>query len=459
MTAPTPLDTLWLTEAVRLREAQAGLLDDQQANRQARSAGGDLQARIQQRALWLAERDGMTAALRRWKQGARLALLALLLVAVISGAGLAFAALGDTPGSINVFRALGSLLGLNLLLLLGWALGMLLSRHTGAGLGQLWLWLSNRLARDAQAVQLAPALLVMLQRQRLERWVLGLLSNALWLVALLSALITLLAMLATRRYGFVWETTILGSDTFVSLTQALGRLPALLGFSVPDAETIRASGNSINGLEQARQTWAAWLIGVLLIYGILPRLLLTLLCLWRWRRGRDALALNLDDPAWQPLRERLMPSSERLGINDAAPERLHEVGTPSAALSSDGAVLVALELDNQHDWPPRHAPHVLDAGILDSRESRHRLLEQLTGTPPARLLIACDPRRSPDRGSLALLAELARNAGQTRLWLLPAPAGQSLDPERLGDWHEALNALQLPYTEQPAMTWLESGHD
>lgn len=459
MTAPTPLDTLWLTEAVHLREAQAGPLDDQQANRQARSGGGDLQARIQQRALWLAERDGMTQALRRWKQGARLALMALLLAAVASGAGLAFAALGDTPGSINVFRALGSLLGLNLLLLLGWALGMLFSRHAGASLGRLWLWLSNRLARDAQAVQLAPALLVMLQRRRLERWVLGLLSNALWLVALLSALITLLAMLATRRYGFVWETTILGSDTFVSLTQALGSLPALLGFSVPDAETIRASGNSINGLEEARQTWAAWLIGVLLIYGILPRLLLSLLCLWQWRRGRDALTLDLDDPAWQPLRERLMPSSERLGVNDAAPERLHEVSTPCAALNSEGAVLVAIELDQQHPWPPAHTEHVTDAGILDSRESRHRLLEQLTGTPPARLLIACDPRRSPDRGSLALLAELARNAGQTRLWLLPAPAGQSLDPQRLSDWHEALDNLHLPYSAQPAMTWLETGHD
>ena len=38
-----------------------------------------------------------------------------------------------------------------------------------------------------------------------------------------------------------------------------------------------------------------------------------------------------------------------------------------------------------------------------------RRLEQLTRFPPARLAIACDPRRSPDRGSLALIAELARS--------------------------------------------------
>ncbi|RMP35203.1 hypothetical protein ALQ23_101855, partial [Pseudomonas syringae pv. antirrhini] len=92
MTALTPLDTLWLTEAVRLREQQAGALDDQEANRRARAAGGDLTARITHRALGLAERDGMLAALHRWKQGARLALIVLAVLAVISGAGLAFAA-------------------------------------------------------------------------------------------------------------------------------------------------------------------------------------------------------------------------------------------------------------------------------------------------------------------------------------------------------------------------------
>ncbi|WNW12360.1 DUF2868 domain-containing protein [Pseudomonas sp. DTU_2021_1001937_2_SI_NGA_ILE_001] len=459
MTAPNSLDSLWLTEAVRLREAQAGPLDDQQASRQARAAGGDFATRLQQRAHWLAERDGMLAALRRWKQGARLALLALALFALASGAGLAFAALGGTPGSINVFRAVGSLLGLNLLLLLAWTLGMLLSRHAGASLGQLWLWLSGRLARDAQAVQLAPALLLLLQRQRLERWALGLLSNGLWLLALLSALVVLLAMMATRRYGFVWETTILGSDTFVSLTQRLGTLPAWLGFSVPDAETIRASGNGPAGLDDARQVWAGWLVGVLLIYGILPRLLLTLLCLWRWHRGRQALSLDLDDPAYQHLRERLMPASERLGVSDAAPARLHEVPRPTAKLAEGSALMVALELDDQQPWPPAQAAQVADAGVLDSRESRHRLLEQLTQNPPARLLIACDPRRSPDRGSLALLAELARNAGQTRVWLLPAPAGQQLDTERLGDWQDALQALQLPGHTQAPMNWLESGHD
>jgi len=457
VTELTPLQNLWLTETIRLREEHAGPLEDLEANRLARAAGGDLSSRIQRRAAWLAERDGLSTALKHWLQGARLALVLLVIFALLSGAGLAFAALSQSP--VNVFWALGSLLGLNLILLLSWALGLIFAGEHGATLGRLWLWLSEKFARDAKAAQLAPALLLMLQRRKLNRWALGTLVNGLWLLAMLSALVLLLALMATRRYGFVWETTILSADTFINLTQALGALPALLGFNVPSVEMIRASGDAALGIESARQAWATWLVGVLVVYGVLPRLLLTLLCFWRWNRGKAALALDLNLPGYAQLRERLMPTSERLGINDAAPEQLHRVESSVSEHASEGALLVAIELDDQRSWPPALPKTVSNAGILDSRESRNKLLEQLSRFPPARLLIACDPRRSPDRGSLALIAELARNASATRVWLLQAPPGEALDSARLGDWHVALQQLELPFADCAPMNWLENGHD
>ncbi|WKV83835.1 DUF2868 domain-containing protein [Pseudomonas sp. B24_DOA] len=457
MTELTPLQNLWLTETIRLREEHAGPLDDLEANRLARAAGGDLPSRIARRALWLAERDGLTAALKHWLQGARLALVLLMIFAVLSGAGLAFAALGQTP--VNVFWALGSLLGINLILLLSWALGLIFAGEHGATLGRLWLWLSEKFARDAKAAQLAPALLLLLQRKKLNRWALGALINGLWLLAMLSALILLLTLMATRRYGFVWETTILGADTFIHVTQALGYPPSLLGFNVPTEEMIRASGAGALDIESARQAWATWLVGVLVVYGVLPRLLLGLFCLWRWNSGKAALHLDLNLPGYAQLRERLMPTSERLGVNDPEPAQLHRVESNVGELVSEGALLVAIELDEQRPWPPALPKNVSDAGILDSRESRHKLLEQLSRFPPARLAIACDPRRSPDRGSLALIAELARNAGATRVWLLQAPPGEALDGQRLGDWHAALQQLELPFADCAPMNWLESGHD
>lgn len=453
------LDRLWLCEAIRLREEQAGPLEDGEAVRRARQAGESLEQRIEARALLLAERDGQLAALRHWHQGARLALIALLLLALFSGAGLAFAALGDGQRPVNVFWALGSLLGLHLLTLLGWALGLLLTGDSGGALGRLWLWLSEKFARDAQAAQLAPALMLLLQRRRLARWGLGAVVHGLWLLALLAALVLLLAMLSTRRYGFVWETTILGGDSFIALTQALGALPALLGFSLPDIEQIRASGTAALAEESARQAWAGWLLGVLLVYGLLPRLLLGLFCLWRWKHGVARLHLDLAAPGYALLRERLNPPSERLGISDAAPDSLPLAHAGSHPEHADGAVLVAVELDTSRAWPPALPKGVADAGILDDREQRRRLLDQLTRFPPARLLIACDPRRSPDRGTLALLGELSRCAAVTRVWLLQAPPGEALDSQRLADWHTALEQLGLPHGCAAPLAWLETGHD
>lgn len=460
--SPTPLthlDPLWLCEAVRLREEHTGPLEDREANRQANAAGGDLPARIRRRALFLAERDGQLAALRHWHQGARLAGYLLLLLAVVGGSGLAVAALGDGQRPVNVFWALGSLLGLHLLMLLGWLFSLRYAGDSGGAVGRLWLWLSEKLARDAQAAHLAPALLLLLQRRRLARWGLGALVNGFWLLTLLSALLTLLALLSTRRYGFVWETTLLDSDTFVSLTRALGALPALIGFPLPDVATIRASGDVVVPLESARHAWAGWLIGVLLIYGLLPRLLLALFCLWQWKRGTAALALDLSLPGYQLLRERLQPASERLGVSEEAPAALPEPKGGTYPGDSAGALLVAVELDDRRPWPPALPKNVADAGILDSREQRQHLLDQLTRFPPERLVIACDPRRSPDRGTLALLGELARTASATRVWLLQAPPGEALDSERLEDWHQALAQLGLPHGCSAPLHWLESGHD
>nr|WP_038623574.1 DUF2868 domain-containing protein [Stutzerimonas stutzeri] len=464
MPPPNPLDRLWLTEAVRLREEHAGPLDDAEANRQARAQGGALAELIEFRALWLARRDGLIDALRHWRQGARLAGFALVLLALFTGAGLALAALGDGVRPVNVFWALGSLLGLNLLTLLGWLLGFFFTGDAGGALGRLWLWLSEKLARDARAMQLAPALLAVLEQRRLGRWLLGLGVHGLWLLAMSSTLITLLAMLATRRYGFVWETTILGESTFISLTQALGALPALLGFSVPDIDQIRASGalagSTLAGsAETARQSWAGWLVGVVLVYGLLPRLLLALFCLWRWRCGRAQLRLDLQLPAYRLLRERLQPPSERLGITDAAPAHLHAPSAGAQLDGSEGAVLVGIELDQGHPWPPKLPKSVADAGVLDDREQRRRLLEQLTRFPPQRLAIACDPRRSPDRGTLALIGELSRCAAQSRVWLLQPPTGEALDSDRLQDWRQALDSLSLVHSSSAPMTWLENGHD
>ena len=448
------LQTLWLCETVRLREEQAGLLEDSEACRKARSAEGSLAQRLQVRGLFLAQRDGLVSALQHWLQGAKLALWLLILSAIISGVILAKTALSGAPLAINIFWALAGLIGLNLLSLLVWCFSLLFSRQTNSPLSQVWLWLSNKLARDAKAAQLAPALLVLLQRHNLLRWGLGRLLHGWWLITLSSALLTLIALLATRRYGFVWESTIVASESFITLVNSFGQPAAWLGFALPDSELIRDSGLQALESEQARHIWASWLLGMLLIYGIVPRLVCSLLCEWRWRRGVKRLQLNADDPIWQVFQQRVQPSSERLGVVDAAPTTLPTTAVGSQ-LTGSAAVMLAIELDSSISWPPEHPTAVLDAGIIDTREQRRQILDQLSANPPARLLIVCNPQRSADRGTLHLIAELSRSAAQTQVWLLPTTDTD----ERLQNWQEQLDTLKLSHSRSAPWAWLEHGHD
>lgn len=452
------LDTLWLTEAVSLRERQTGALEDSEANRHARLVEGDFVQRVQARALWLARRDGLVEALEHWKQGARLGLIVLAVLALVSGAGMAATALAGAPAAVNVFWATGSLLGLNLLLLLGWLTGLLVGGDHGPWLGRAWLGVGQRLARDAKASHVGAALLVLLHRHRLNRWLFGAAVNGLWTLCLLGSLVTLLLMFATRRFDFVWETTLLHSDTFVALTAYLGKLPGWLGFPMPEEGLIRASGDGPAALEGARQAWAGWLVGVLVCYGVLPRAVLAAACWLRWRHGVARMSTNVETPEVTGLRERLMPSSERLGVSDLPAEQPWATSLPAQVMLGTGALVVGIELDEDHPWPPTTSPAITDGGILDDRHSRQRLLNALATQPADRLLVVCDPRRSPDRGTQALLAELSRNAAETRVWLIPPPAGHVADAARWADWLDTLAQLKLSQEATFPLAWLEHDH-
>ncbi|MFT4192272.1 MAG: DUF2868 domain-containing protein [Comamonas sp.] len=475
------LRRLWLAEAVRQTEERTGWLDDEQANRQARAQASSFAERLLWRAGLLAWRDGLAEAQSAWLGAAVLAALAVMALAVASGLGLAWTALdgmnaaaGAEGLTINVYRALLALLGLHALTLLLWLAGMALGgRRAGAedgarlsGLpGRVFLWLGERLSRDARRAHVGAALASVLRRAGLLRWLLGIFSHGFWLLALGTALLALLLMMSTRRYGFVWESTLLDGATLGVLTQAIGHLPGLLGFPVPAAADVAASGlgaagGQVNPVNTVNQQWALWLVGVVLVYGLLPRLLLLAWCLARWRWGLRRLRLDEDLPGYRLLRARLMPAGEAVGVSDAAPPTLDAAQVASAAPGGQGRVLYAVELGADHEWPPAVPDgltgDVHDGGRLDSGGQRQRALDQLARAPAERLLVACDPRRSPDRGTLRLLVALAQQTGQARVWLLAPPDGPA-DVDRLSDWHDALAAAGLALAPPQPLAWLEQG--
>lgn len=457
-------ESRWLAEAVRLREERDGALADREAVAEVRAVRGDVEARILRRALRLGERAGLASAIASWMSHARLVAMLLAVIALASGFGAAVAVLGDGTRPVNVVWALGGLLGVHLLSLALWAVGLGFDgREAGGVLGRGWLWLSSKVGGGRDVADVGHALVGLVGPPRLTRWWLGAMTHGFWLAALVGAVAGLLVTLSARRYGFVWETTILPVDVFVAFVERVGWLPAQLGFAVPDAETVRASGERAADAEPMRRAWSSWLVGCVVVYGVLPRGLLWALCFGLWRAGRARLRLDLSLPAYAVLAQRLAPASERIGVTDADPGRIGSSPVRGRhAVANGGAVLVGLELGGRADWPPPLPPGVDDAGVLDTREDRKRVLDALATRPPARLLVACDARQTPDRGSLELIAELSRDPGECRVLLLGADSGEA--GERRRHWHDGLAAIgmtpeRVAVEPDAAVRWLREGGD
>lgn len=185
-----------------------------------------------------------------------------------------------------------------------------------------------------------------------------------WLFGLLIALAMLLGLPATHRYGFIWETIVFGNDTFITSAQALDALSVLLGFPLPNAELIRASGDVVLTSETARHAWAGQLVGALLVYRVPSHALSGLSCLWRRKRSLADLDLGLDGPGYSLLREHLIPVSERLSVSDTASDWLPEPQGGQSSQEAAGVVPVAVELDDRRPWPPKLTEGVADVGVL-----------------------------------------------------------------------------------------------
>jgi hypothetical protein len=562
-TKPVPLTDIWLAETVRLREEHWGPLEDMDAVRQARLAPGPLETRVLLRASLLGRREGLAQRLQQWRHAAAIAMALLLVVGVLAGLSAALGALGDGSRTVNVIWAVGALLGLHALTFLAWLLSFAGGQAAaGGGLGRLWLWAARKLARGPDAALPAQALLSLLARAGALRWLFGTISHLIWLAALGTALLTLIVVLSTAHYRFAWSTTLLMPETFVRLTQAMGWLPARLGFPVPDAALVRISDGTQSLPAAAQAQWAMWLLGIVAVYGIVPRLAAWLASVAGLRRAIRGLQVEMALPGYAVLRDRLQPPAEWPGHEWPAPgapeggTHSHAVHQPRitahhALAAGTQPVLVGLELPADIAWPPADvgagaaamdhfaasdasasnpiaaasgnghrgggnpadgrrepgrpaarnadadhttggnpaagdstgyptaanqrvhtstadspAANVYVAGNLDTREQRNQLLDALAASPAPRLLIACDMRQTPDRGTLALIADLAAKAAQTRVWLTSSPnAGAALpaSPDRFDNWRARLQAAGMPAAaimrdaDKP-LRWLEQDH-
>ena len=435
-----------VTEAIRWTE-ERGPLDDAQAMRIAASSTPHAHARITVRALELGERVGLQAELSRARQWGPWVMLGLVALVVVAGLGLAGNVVGGGDRHINVIVALVSLLGIHLLTLLLWLAGLWLplgSFHASS-LGWIWLSLTARVAggKRGQAPVLVRAATGLLTRARLLPWAFGLVSHGIWSLSFAVVLAALLFALAFRSYTLSWETTILDPDFFVRAVQMLGWAPAQLGFPVPDADTVRSAARDAAG----QRTWALWLTGCIVVYGLLPRLALVLLSAMVWHRRRAALQPDWNAPYYSKLKARFAALAPPT-IVDADPGRAPGA-TPGGLAPSqlrDMLFVVGFELPPDAPWPPEglHADAATEMQRIDgSAPARRALLDRLAHARPRAVLLICHAASSPDRGTERFLRDLLAHCGECRLWLTDA-ARDTADAGAPQRWIEWLQGTGLP---------------
>lgn len=452
---------LWLAESLRLRETLWGPLEDATAVRRARSEGRSFTERLILRAQYLAQREKLDLLIARWSRASRLTLAGMALIALFAGVAAALGALGDGTRPVNVNLALAALLGLNTLTFALWLLSFFIS-DGGSWLGECWLWLTRKLARGPDLALAPRALVEVLGRNSALRWLFGAISHGLWTIGLAAMLLAMATILATRRYSFNWETTLLSPDAFVTFTTMLGWLPSRLGFAMPTEDIIRAS----DGLQilpaAAHAYWSSWLIGCVVVYGLVPRAVAMLLSGLMARRKLAAITLDPSLPGYAELRDRLEPVSEHTGIDSPSTPGFQAHVTPQEQpVHRPGqSVLVGIELAPDMVWPPPGFPgHVADLGIIDSRHQRKTLLEHLQACPPGRLLMVCDARQTPDRGTIALLADLGSLSTMPQVVLYAGGGQDSPTDTRVGMWRQRLAAAnfqpeQIRNDLRSAIEWL-----
>ena len=225
---------------------------------------------------------------------------------------------------------------------------------------------------------------------------------------------------------------------------------------------VQRVGNAAVSANQ--REWAWWLMGCVVVYGLLPRALLAALCLWRWRAGTRRLQGQVDmaDPYVLRLVQRLdalepppeVIDPERPAPFSAAPKRS---SLPPGAPGS--LAVIGFELPPEVPWPLPDLPESTEPPqrIAGSASERQAVLAQLAQSRPESLLLVVHAAASPDRGTARFVREAMREAGRTALLL----NGNEGGARRWRDWmvSEGFEALALAESAQAATDWIANRHD
>lgn len=364
--------------------------------------------RLKIRARHLITDNALTNALLRPQKQFLRASRVSLVVAAILGILAAANAVGESA-SLNIYWLLVVLLGFNLISILLWIIGVTLNMQgLSAGVAaQLASWFSYRnKGKDTIESMASRAWWQSCLTGNVGKWRISVLTHKFWLTYLGSGLIILILLMIARQYNFIWGTTLLSEGSLPEFTQFLAGPIEYLGLIAPDINQIAASRIGVGEQDAGtRSAWASFLIGVLLIYGLLPRLALLAISIAMQRWAEKKFKLDLYLPYYIELRQRLMSAEVETRVIDADPHKAVKLPDVTPQIASHSIPLNAqalgIELDGQIVWPDSVNCHV---NVIDQLSLAEALKIIKKNNNP--LLIGVAAHRLPDRGVQRIIREL-----------------------------------------------------
>lgn len=262
-------------------------------------------------------------------------------------------------------------------------------------------------------------------------------THAAWTAYLLGGVLSALFFLMTHQVQFVWQTTLLTQQNFADLTHFISILPSIFGIATPTLADIEwAQFNHASQPDETRQRWAIWLLGCVMVYGVVMRVALWAGSRWRYRQTfhQSLLKLSANTKAF---------SQERT-ILDADHVLLEANKHPS--YQRDEQSNVRLEVVNQIDsakhyflfeWSgplPKQINAMTQHTFLDDGSTQQAFLQQpIPEQGGSQNILVIASASSPDRGSLRFMKHAVAHC--EAIWLFSG--------EFTEDWVNALLALGI----------------
>jgi len=399
------------------------------------------------------EKNSLRAPARHYRQ---LSIVLLSFFSILGGFATVEVFSGVEQASANFFWILLALLGVNAVSMLIWLAFTVwpnADAQDDSWLMSLQTWLNQKFSQDSHALR---AWHQGITNTGGQQWQLSVISHGLWLAFLSGTLVMAWLLLSTRQFDFIWETTILSGDTFVSISQWLTILPSLFGIALPTADHVVASriGEFPDDPDGLRILWSNLLLSSLALYGLLPRAIALLFSLFIRRRHWNTISPDVSTPYYYQLKMRLSPDTITEGIvdNDRGPHsQTHTVPASSTAIVAKleqlkGICLAGLECDGE--WPPLLSeiglgclsPTVVSVNAVD-RSSREQLLTEVSHHNVHNIVLLARFEAAPDRGVVRFIQQL--NSKPATLWLLLVEHRTPQAPQQWHDWLSAASDAQL----------------